>query len=314
MNPNMAASVHQRLLNLARSRQRPFNELLHFYALERFLYRLGRSRYRDQFVLKGALMFSVWEAPFLRTTRDIDLLGHLDNSLEYITHVIGEICRQPVPEDGLQFDEKTIAGESIIEGVDYEGVRVQFNGYLEKSRIPMQIDIGFGDRIIPHSTPIVLPTLLDFPPPALHGYSRESTIAEKLQSMVRLGAINSRMKDFFDIWWLAENQHFSGPVLNSAIEATFSQRTTPVTDKPTAFTPSFTESPEKQGLWEAFVRRYHLGKDTQVPSTLSTVITDIAAFLQPVLAAAVKGESFAKNWLPGGPWVNEGQGDAHFVR
>ncbi|MDF1514116.1 MAG: nucleotidyl transferase AbiEii/AbiGii toxin family protein [Anaerolineae bacterium] len=305
MNQNIAASVHQRLLNCARSSQRPFTELLNYFALERFLYRLGCSRFRDQLVLKGALMFTVWESPFPRTTRDIDLLARLDNSIENIVSVVREICLQNVPIDGMRFAEGTIAGERILQGIDYEGVRVRFTAFLGKSRIPMQIDVGFGDHVIPAPVPVDIPTLLDFPSPKIQGYSRESAIAEKLQSMVRLGEINSRMKDFFDIWLLAESSHFAGAVLQQAIQETFLQRRTPVVKVPIAFTRAYTGNPDKLVQWTAFLRRNNMGGDSDIPSTLSVVVDSIAAFLQPVLTAVVQGEDFHHYWHPGGPWVTE---------
>jgi hypothetical protein len=302
---NVAASVHQRLLNLARAKQRPFNELLQYYALERFLYRLGRSPYREQLVLKGALMFTVWEAPFPRPTRDIDLLGRLDNALEHIVTVVREICHQPVTADGLRFAAETVSAERIIQAADYEGVRVRFTAYLGSARIPMQIDVGFGDPVVPGIVPIRIPPLLEFPAPEIQGYSRESAIAEKLQSMVRLGELNSRMKDFFDIWLLANRYPFEGGALGQAIRETFQQRRTQLITHPVAFGETFAQNPDKQAQWAAFLRRYHLSQEAAVPRTLSTVTALIAAFLQPVLEALVGGEAFNQHWQPGGPWIKE---------
>lgn len=180
MTQNVAASVHQRLLNLARAEGRPFNELLQYYALERFLYRLGRSPHRDRLVLKGALMFGVWDAPFPRPTRDIDLLGRMPNEVDVVTITLRDVCEQPVQDDGLRFATETVVGERVALAADYAGVRVRFTAYLGSAHIPMQIDVGFGDQIVPGAVPVRLPTLLDFPPPEVHGYSRESAIAEKL--------------------------------------------------------------------------------------------------------------------------------------
>ncbi len=305
MIQNVTASVHQQLLNLARAEQRPFNELLQYYALERFLYRLGRSPYREQLVLKGALMFTVWEAPFPRPTRDIDLLGRLDNALDHIMTVIREICNQPVTDDGLRFAAETVSAERIIQAADYEGVRVRFTAYLGSARIPMQIDVGFGDPVVPGIVPIRIPPLLEFPAPEMQGYSRESAIAEKLQSMVRLGELNSRMKDFFDIWLLANRYPFEGGALGQAIRKTFQQRRTRLITHPVAFGETFAQNPDKQAQWAAFLRRYHLSQEVAIPRTLSTVTALIAAFLQPVLEALVGGEAFSQHWQPGGPWIKE---------
>jgi predicted nucleotidyltransferase component of viral defense system len=195
---NIAASVRQRLLMMARETSRPFNELLQYFAMERFLYRLSKSRYADNFVLKGALMLTVWEAPLTRPTMDIDLLGRIDNSIETIADLTREICRQEVELDGIDFDAATVEPERIAEDADYEGIRVRFRGSLDTARIVIQLDIGFGDTVIPSPEPVSYPTLLDLPAPHIRGYSRESTIAEKFEAMVKLGILNSRMKDFYD--------------------------------------------------------------------------------------------------------------------
>jgi hypothetical protein len=303
---DLAASVHQRLLNRARAEGRPFNELLQYFALERFLYRLGRSPYHDQFVLKGALMFTVWQVPVPRPTRDIDLLGRMDRAVPQVVAVIQEICQQPVPEDGLRFVAETVTGERIIEAADYAGVRVRFTAYLGTARVPMQVDVGFGDPITPGPSAIRLPTILDFPAPELQGYSRESTIAEKAQIMVRLGQINSRMKDFFDIWVLATRSGLEGPVLAQAIEATFRQRRTKVPASPAAFSRAFARSPRKQAQWEAFLHRYRLSEGAGVPATLFETIQVIDSFLGPVLQAVSEERRFEKQWPPGGPWISLG--------
>lgn len=307
MTRDVAASVHRRLLNRARDEGRPFNELLQYFALERFLYRLGCSSYHRQFVLKGALMLSVWHTPFPRPTRDIDLLGQLNNIVEQIAAAIRQICEQPVEEeDGLRFAGETVVAERIIEAADYAGVRVRFTAYLGTARIPMQIDIGFGDPVVPGPSPIRLPTLLDLPPPELRGYSRESAIAEKLQIMIRLGEINSRMKDFFDVWLLATNLCFDGAVLARAIRETFRWRRTEIALSPVAFSDVFGRDPGRQAQWKAFLQRHRLGEETGAPATLYETIQVIAAFLLPVLQALEAGSAFERHWSPGGPWAPQG--------
>jgi len=297
---NVAASVHQRLLNHARAEGHLFNEVLQYFALERFLYRLGRSSYRRQFVLKGALMFTAWQSPFTRPTRDIDLLGRLDNTVEHVISAIQTICQEPAPQDGLRFGDESIVGERIIETANYARVRVRFTACLGTARIPMQIDIGFGDPLVPGPSPIWLPTILDFPPPELQGYSRESTIAEKLQIMVYLGEINSRMKDFYDIWLLATRFDFEGSILAQAIRETFRWRQTPLSLTPLAFTDTFAQDHEKQAQWVAFIGRHRL-KET--PATLHEAVQTIAAFLQPVIQALSERQRFDRRWSLGGPWV-----------
>ena len=225
---NIAASIHRRLLNVARAEGRPFNELLQHYGLQRFLYRLSKSEYGDRFILKGALMLTAWDSSITRPTRDIDLLDHIENLPETVAGAMRDICEVAVGEDGLCFDGESVSAERIIEGASYAGVRVRFTGYLGAARIPMQIDVGFGDALVPEATEVQLPTILDLPPTVLLGYSRESVIAEKLQIMVALGELNSRMKDFYDVWLLATRHAFEGFVLSEAVRATFARRKTSI--------------------------------------------------------------------------------------
>lgn len=176
---NIAASLRQRLLNKARETGRPFSELLQYFAMERFLYRLSKSEHTDKFILKGALMLAAWKAPLLRPTMDIDVLGRTTNDMEAILAIVKDICGVVVqPEDGLVFNAATVQGERIAEAAEYEGVRVRFRAILDSARIPMQLDIGFGDVVVPEATPTIYPTILDLPAPHLLGYSRESTVAE----------------------------------------------------------------------------------------------------------------------------------------
>lgn len=238
---NLAASVQARLQNQARATKRPFQELLQYYAMERFLYRLSMTPHRARFVLKGALMLHVWDAPLARATKDLDFLGRLDNSLENLERVVREVCTADVEPDGMVFDPTTVKTESIKEDADYEGVRVRFVGLLGKARVAMQIDVGFGDVVTPGAVDITYPALLDFPAPSLSGYPRETVVAEKFQAMVYLRTLNSRMKDFYDVWLLARQFAFDGAVLQNAIAATFKNRETAIDVAPIAFTPEFTE-------------------------------------------------------------------------
>ncbi len=237
---NLAVSTRQKLLNKAHKDQRPFAELLQYFAMERFLYRLSQSKYKDKFILKGALALLAWNAPTIRPTKDIDLLGEFDNDIEVITQVVSEICKQDVdPDDGLVFDTKEITGIKIKEDADYQGVRVRFLSYLDTAKVTMQIDIGFGDPVYPKPEMNIYPTLLDLPAPNLLSYSKETTIAEKLEAMVKLGELNSRMKDFYDIWLLSRQFQFNGLDLQKAITATFSQRGTELPSEAEVFTESF---------------------------------------------------------------------------
>ncbi len=294
---DIAASVHQRLLNRARDSDRTFNELLQYYAMERFLYRLSCSDYAQQFTLKGALMLTVWGAPFTRPTRDIDLLGELNNSTELIADIVRQICNQEVEPDGLRFEAETIEVQRIAEQADYHGVRAKFRGYLGNARIPMQVDIGFGDTVAGAGGYIDYPTIFNMPTPSLRGYSRESAIAEKLETMVKMGEINSRMRDFYDIWLLSRRFEFDGRVLTNAIRRTFDTRGTDIPEKPVALTDRFSE--DKQGSWRAFVDKSPLGGITD---DFKEVLEDLRRFLVPVLNALAAQKDFTGIWPPTGPW------------
>jgi predicted nucleotidyltransferase component of viral defense system len=296
---NIAASVRQPLLIKARETGRPFSELLQYFAMERFLYRLSKSHYADNFVLKGALMLTVWGAPLTRPTMDIDLLGRIDNSIGTIVELTREICRQEVEPDGIDFDIATVEAERIAEDADYEGIRIRFRGSLDTAQIVMQLDIGFGDIIIPSPEPTNYPTLLDLPAPHLRGYSRESTIAEKFEAMVKLGILNSRMKDFFDIWLMSRQFDFNGVTLAEAILKTFSTRGTKIPAEPLALTDVFAKDTSKAAQWRGFLRRNRL---SEAPKDLMEVIVSTAAFLKPIAEHLAAGHAFKSIWKAPGPW------------
>lgn len=296
---NIATSVRQRLLNLSKSKRRPFQEVLQYYAMERFLYRLSMSPHGNKFVLKGALMLRAWRAPEVRPTMDIDVLGKASNEQAAVVRQIQEILAVEVEPDGIDFDAATVQAERITDDADYAGVRIRFRGKLESARINMQVDVGFGDVVFPEPEAIVLPTLLDFPAPELQGYSRESTIAEKFEAMVSLGELNSRMKDFFDIWLLSRTFDFNGNNLAEAIKRTFDRRGTELPETITAFTPEF--SAVKQVQWRAFVRR--LGDERSIPD-FAVVVSSIASFLLPLAQALYPGAAMPDRWVAPGPWIH----------
>lgn len=295
---DVAASVRQRLQNNARETGRPFQEVLQYFAMERLLYRLSQSPHANKFVLKGALMLAAWQAPVSRPTKDIDLLAKTGNDIAAIEAVVRDICTTVVQPDGLRFDRDSVEGTVITEDADYEGVRVTFLGYLERARISMQIDFGFGDVLVPRATLIDYPTILDFKAPRLRGYSRESAVAEKFEAMVKLGQINSRMKDFFDIWLLARQYDFAGETLASAIEQTFARRGTTLSASPVALRAAFAD-PAKVTQWNAFRRTSRLDL---APSDLTEVISVIREFLHPVATAIRAKMKFDRRWSAPGPW------------
>ena len=296
---NIAASVHQRLLNKAKESSRPFNELLQYFAIERFIYRLSKSPHADQFILKGALMFSAWCGPESRPTMDIDLLGIIDNQPDTITAVMKDACLIDVEPDGISFNADTVEAVRITEDAEYEGVRVRVHGSLGKARVSIQIDIGFGDVIVPNADSVSYPAILDFPVPVLKGYTMESTIAEKFQAMVKLGVLNSRMKDFYDIWFLSRTFDFKGELLGEAIEKTFEKRNTPVNLEAALFDPSFGMDRDKNAQWRGFIRKAKL---VGAPDTFEEIVAAVRLFLEPLARAIAEQKAFNSIWTASGPW------------
>ena len=279
---NIQASVRTRLQNKAKETNRPFAELLQYYGMERFLYRFSQSKYAETFILKGALMFTVWQVPERRTTMDIDFLAQYDNQVAKIEEVIKEVCQAKVAPDGLMFDATTVAGQKIKEDADYEGVRVKFRGFLERAKISMQIDVGFGDSIYPKPKMIDYPTILDFPKPHLKGYPPESVVAEKFEAMIKLGLLNSRMKDFYDLWLMARQFDFDGAKLAEALKRTFSHRKTVLPEKPPLFAEEiYDETSDRQALWKAFLRKNQI---SHTPEKLK----DVARIIENFVAGPIK--------------------------
>jgi hypothetical protein len=296
---NIAASVHQRLLNKSKESSRPFNEILQHFAIERFIYRFSKSPHADRFILKGALMFSAWTGSMSRPTMDIDLLGNIENSTDLIVTVFKDACETEVENDGIVFHKDTVTATRITEDADYKGVRILVRGNLSSIRLFLQIDIGFGDVIIPKPDRVKYPVLLDFPPPELDGYTMESTIAEKFQAMVKLGLFNSRMKDFYDIWFLSRRFDFKGKTLIEAIEKTFEKRKTPLISEPSIFNPTFMKDDTKQAQWQGFIKKTKL---IDAPTSFEDVAVGIKVFLQPVVVSMINRQTFRLFWAAPGPW------------
>lgn len=296
---NIAASVHQRLLNKARQSGRPFNELLQYFAIERFMYRLSKTEHGKKFILKGALMLPVWGACATRPTKDIDLLGQVPNEVGVVVAVIKDACRQNVEPDGMIFDPDSVQGERIAEEADQEGVRARLTGCLGNARLSMQIDVGFGDVVSPAAKPIEYPTLLDMPAPRLRGYSRESTIAEKLHAMVKLDILNSRMRDFWDIWIVSQTFDFEGARLVTAVRKTFENRKTEIPAEPAVFRREFRTDQAKTAQWAAFLRR---AKPAASPGSFADVVAALEDFLAPVLDSIAQDKPFRGRWRAPGPW------------
>jgi predicted nucleotidyltransferase component of viral defense system len=275
-NKDLAASVHQRLLNIGRETGRPFNEVLQYFAMERLLYRLSRSHNADSFVLKGALLFRVWDVPDSRATRDIDFLAFLDNSPESIASIFREVCAMD-DDDGLIFNPDSVAARKIKENADYEGVRVHFRGLLGKARITMQIDIGFGDKVHPDVVQAKYPVILDLPAPSLRMYPPETVVAEKAEAMVHLGNLNGRMKDFYDIWRLSRQFKFDSAVLSEAIRQTFKNRGTELMPF-NELQADLLENKTLERQWTAFLAK----SGVPGPESFQEVLDQIATFLGPL--------------------------------
>lgn len=296
---NVPASVHARLMNIAKASGRPFNEVLQHFALERFLFRLSKSAHAEHFVLKGALMLRVWGLPAARPTMDIDVLGKIPNDAETVRAAIQD-CMRVECADGVALDERSIVVERIALDADYAGLRATFRGSLGKIRLHYHVDVGLGDAVKPAPVRIEYPQLLDFGAPRLTAYRVETAIAEKFQAMVELEAANSRMKDFHDIYMISRHLTVEGPALAEAIEATFGRRSTPIPiEAPLALTTAFAGSAIKQTQWRAFVRR--LMRNGESPE-LEEITRAIGQFLMPVAVAAAGGSRFEQVWAPGGPW------------
>jgi predicted nucleotidyltransferase component of viral defense system len=300
---DLTASVRQRLLNLAKSRGEEFQATLTRYALERLLYRLSLSSYRDVFLLKGAMLFSAWTGVPHRPTWDVDFLGRGEPDIARLEAVFSEIGQVEVEDDGLEFDA-AVRGERIREDQRYGGIRLHTRARLGNARISLQIDVGFGDAVTPHPTDIDFPTLLDQPAPRLRAYPRETVVAEKLEILISLGMGNSRAKDFYDLVSLARDFEFEGRPLVKAISATFKRRGTPLpAGEPIALTDEFSGDGSKQAQWRAFLKKSRLVAGT--PPPLGDIIVELRAFLLPPLAAAAAGEPLAMLWPAGGPWHSE---------
>lgn len=255
---NVAASVRQRLLNRSRETGEDYNLLLTRFGNERLLYRIGASPHADRFVLKGAMLFAAWTGTPHRPTRDLDLLGRGDPSPGAVADLIRAACeRAPDQDDGLRFDTVAIAAHEIREAQEYGGVRVAVPATLGNARVPLRVDVGFGDVVTPAARPLTYPTLLpNFAPPVLAAYPPETVVAEKVQAMVELGMANTRLKDFFDVWLLLRDFDLDDVSLAAAIRATFARRRTPLpVELPTAFTDAFGSDLVKRAEWAAFVRR-----------------------------------------------------------
>jgi predicted nucleotidyltransferase component of viral defense system len=292
---NVGASVRARLLQRSRDQRTDFQILLTRYALERLLYRLSRSEHRNRFILKGAMLFVTWvEAPF-RPTRDLDLLGYGDNSPEAIGDTLRAILTQPVDDDGVVFDIAGLEAAPIREDLEYGGVRVRTHATIADARIPIQVDVGFGDAITPGPIEIDYPALLDAPAPRLRAYPIETVVAEKFHALAARGITNSRLKDYYDLWLIADTFELDRAPLAAAVRQTFERReTTLPQEKPTGLSEAYVDTWGDQ--WRTFLNRERMAA---APEQLATVIADLERFVLPLIEEA-EGEW---RWKPDTGWI-----------
>jgi hypothetical protein len=230
----------------------------------------------------------------------LDLLGQGEPSTDRFVELFRDVCSVAVEDDGLTFLEESIRAEQIKDGDEYQGIRVRIDARLGRARIPLQVDIGFGDAITPGAIDIVYPTLLDQPAPSLRAYPRDTVVAEKFQAMVILGIANSRMKDFYDLWILVRQFSFDGPTICQAIEATFSRRQTNLpSSSPLALTAEFSQDRNKVIQWRAFLRK---GRLVEEPPSFDDVVIELTSFLMPPTLSLVAGQPFSMQWPARGPW------------
>ena len=282
MQAHLGASIRAQLLNIAKSQGVDFNQILVRFALERILYRMSQSDYADRFLLKGALLFTLWYDMPHRATRDVDLLGFGASDLDSVAAVFRNIAKLE-SNDGLVFDPSSVKAEEIRKEAGYGGVRVTILGELAKARCKTQIDVGFGDAVTPAPVFSVYPTLLDqLPAPRLRAYPVYTVVAEKFHAIALLGMTNSRLKDYFDLSTILLRETLDSELLAKAINATFTRRGMPMpVVLPTGLTTEFANDRSRQALWQTFLTKNQLAFEH-----LSAVVERLANGLTHALNAA----------------------------
>ncbi len=275
---NLAASIRQKLLNHAKAQKEDFSYVLKLYAIQRLLYRLSLSPYVDKFLLKGSWMFLVWNQFLHRATKDVDLLGIGENNEENLIKIFEEIFLIE-SEDGIQFLPESITAFLINREDKYHGIRLKMSATLDQAKIPIQIDVGHGDAVVPEPAIETLPSLLSLPCPALRVYPVYSVVSEKFEAMVDLDIDNTRIKDFHDIWVIASSMTLQSKWMAKAIVATFQRRKTAIEKTPLfIFSDEFRNNTNKQIQWKAFINKNKL----DYPFPFSDLIVKLAEFIEPI--------------------------------
>jgi predicted nucleotidyltransferase component of viral defense system len=301
---NLPASIQAQLLVYAHREKTDFNLVLKRYGMERLLYRISKSRFADRFVLKGAVLFIAWQDSLYRPTLDLDLLAIGPSDTVSLNSAFREICGIACKEDALLFVPESVKAEQIRETNDFGGVRLYIDARLQKAKITLQVDCGFGDCITPEAYKEQFPTILDLPRPYVLMYPKETVVAEKFEAIVRFGEANSRMKDFYDLWVLASDFSFHGGVVSKAIENTFRQRKTTLPRQlPSGLHESFVENPLKQTQWRAFIRKNAFSK---IEADFGKTISLVRKLVMPPLESLSTSARFEQLWVPGGPWQEPG--------
>lgn len=297
---NVVASVLARLRNQAAALGVPFNQILQFYVIERFLYRLSKSTHVDGVLLKGALLLKTVGVPRARPTMDIDLLRQGKADRDTLVNLVRDCAQIEETSDGVTFDPASIVSQEITKDAAYLGTRIKIGARMENVRLSVQIDFGVGDLVVPGPRFIEYPTLLEQPAIRLRAYPVEAAVAEKFQAMVELDIGNSRMKDFYDIWLYSRHLEFDGAALAKSIAATFQRRATALpSEAPTAFTARYFADETRQRQWDAFARR--IG-EPGLADRFDDVVAAVSSFVMPPTLAATGRTPFRKQWNPSGPW------------
>jgi len=274
---NIATSIRQRLLNLSRENESDFGIVLLSYALERLIYRLSISEHENNFILKGGMLVTLWTKDQSRFTRDVDFLSFGSDDEDALLGVFNEILSLEA-EDGLIFDTAALSATEIREEQVYGGVRLKTQAYLDKAKIPITIDIGFGDAVTDPGFTIEYPSLLDLPSASIRAYSPATVIAEKFQAVVALGLINGRMKDFYDLWAIPQSQSVSEKELAAALLSTFERRETKIPiERPPGLSIEFSSDLQKSSQWLAYAESIDLSN-----VSLENVIDEIWSYLKPI--------------------------------
>jgi hypothetical protein len=281
MSRNLAASIRARLKQRADATRQDFNLTLTHYGLERLLYRLSISPHAANYLLKGALLFSLWYDQPHRPTRDADLLGFGPDDIDTATSVFRDICRIEL-EDGIAFDPASVKGSVIRKEAGYGGVRIDLRALLDGARLALQVDIGFGDAVTPAPESVRYPVLLeDLPAPQLRAYPKYTVVAEKFHAVCLLGMANTRMKDYFDLWVLLTEGSLEAAEMRRAVDATFARRQLVMPNSlPSGLSDAFAQDPAKQRQWAAFLQRNQLGD-----LDLATVVVRLRSEFQKLRTA-----------------------------